>query len=351
MEMKEKRFMVLITEHQKKLFNRILLSERQSPQPIEGELGEYYVIDKEYINSKYSVFIDEIESYKRHNHPLWVYVETNIEPIQKVYYGRLYIPITVEKEPRILADIRNLRVSVSELVKIQKFIAHNFSVLRKIANQKISAFDDYLFIKPYAEYINEGKILLSEMANLFKKHTGLPVNVWLDQGWDKPHAERIKAQNNLGDHITPDDFISLPLFDDIDIIGDVKLDREQLFLIEQFIKHNRQNLLLLQRKSITEKEFKARIIKVDKKGNAIYKQEEDETSWQPLKGGSSCGITMVIANNKKFNFINNNNEILSSEWFDEASPFQKEGDEYVSYVTIRDNYYRLNTNGDLKIIE
>jgi hypothetical protein len=340
---------IFITEHQKKLFNNIILAQYQSPQPIEWELADYYVIDREYVGSKYHVFVDESKSYKRYNHPLWVYVETNIQPLKRIYYGRLYIPITVEKEPRIIGDIRNLHVSVDELVKIQNFIAHNVSVLKKIANQKIRRFDDFLFLNIYMEYMNESRMLLTEMGNFFKKDTGLPVNVWLDPGWAKPHAERIKVQNNLGNNITPDDFISVPLFDDIDIVGTVKLDTKQLFLVNQFIKHNRHNLLLLQRKLITEDEFKARIIKVDSKGNAIYVQNEDETSWRPLNGYTTCGFTMVIANNKKFNFINDKNEILSSEWFDKAGPFQREGDECFSYVSIRDVHYKLNSNGDLKI--
>jgi hypothetical protein len=85
---------------------------------------------------------------------------------------------------------------------------------------------------------------LMEMSVLRKNETGLPVNIWVDEGntYQKPgHEPRIKIQSDNGDHPNSRNMIPMSISDDPEIlINDQKLSlsKNEINLIKQFIRIN-----------------------------------------------------------------------------------------------------------------
>jgi hypothetical protein len=50
-----------------------------------------------------------------------------------------------------------------------------------------------------------------EMGPLYRRHTGLPVTVWVGPGGRVRHAARIKVCRRLGDRMDPTDLVSVSI--------------------------------------------------------------------------------------------------------------------------------------------
>lgn len=110
------------------------------------------------------------------------------------------------------------------------------------------------------------KIKLMEMANLTKRGTGLPVNLWVDGGGIKrriSHSSyRLKMQNGYGDRASKDELVPISI-DKVnpDLLIDTKLMIKQrdFKLVQKFIIEHYDDFDLFIRGEIDEDELKDRV--------------------------------------------------------------------------------------------
>jgi len=324
-----------------------LLTESFIPQPEDMELAEFFPLEKVWYGTEYEMMVDECGSYQYRNHPLWVWVNTYKKNNNRndPYY-HYYIPITVEKTPKIIGDLSNLlfKVDLNQINRIKTFISKNLKWFQRIANQKQRR--NILDIIPCVR-VDENRILLTEMSNYLKSQTGLPVNIWVDGDRKKQHFDRIKVQNNYGNQIQPHDFITLR-FSDMGIEGESKLKPQDIEKVRTFVKVNMHFILLIQRGKLSFEDFGKVMIPLDQNGNPARTIERDNSEWKPKDGHIRYGMQLVVSNLGKYNYVNQNGELVSDTWFDSAGDFCMGANGAVAYTKIGDKWYIMNTEGDLQ---
>lgn len=101
------------------------------------------------------------------------------------------------------------------------------------------------------------------MSNLYPKHTGLPVILWVDNVGanrkSKHNLPRLKVQNTKGDRSNEDTF-TLSIDSNPKILsGKCKLNSKDLNLVKQFIVNHLDDFLLQWNQEIDEYELKDRL--------------------------------------------------------------------------------------------
>lgn len=153
------------------------------------ELMEYMWLKPQVSLLNVDVFIDDGGAYKRYKHSILVFVRNGYDKSVSDFF-----PISVSINPQILDDDIELHISEEDIVSIKTFIRNNVALLTLMAKAKIShdMFVEHLkLVEKYA--IAEEKKLVAEMATLRTTESGLPVDLWLDEGGlYQGHAPRIK---------------------------------------------------------------------------------------------------------------------------------------------------------------
>lgn len=101
---------------------------------------------------------------------------------------------------------------------------------------------------------------LEEMSKISKRDYNLPVNIWIDEeGIDRKvehNIPRLKVQNNYSDRTTQNDFISVSIDNNPQILaGTLKIKQKDLNKVFEFIKLNYSVLMDRWNNKITTKEM------------------------------------------------------------------------------------------------
>lgn len=169
-------------------------------ETISGYINEYYSLNDneevmEYMwlrpnntGLKVDIFVDDGSSYKRHNHKLLLLARNGYnKSIDE------FITFSISNKPTILNQDIEYNISYNDIFAIQDFIIANLNNLVALATEKISQQEFVRNLRIPAYVVLEGKELLSEMATLRMKDSGLPMDVWLDEGATYiGHAPRLK---------------------------------------------------------------------------------------------------------------------------------------------------------------
>lgn len=153
------------------------------------ELMEYMWLRPSDTGLRLDVFVDDGGSYLRNNHPLLVFIRNGYAKSDNEF-----IPMSVEDKPRVLDDDMDFYVSYNDIFEVQDFIQNNRELLIKLANNEMKQFDFKREIKPQKGImVAEQRQSLKEMATLKATDSGLPMDIWLDEGATyMGHAPRIK---------------------------------------------------------------------------------------------------------------------------------------------------------------
>ena len=81
-----------------------------------------------------------------------------------------------------------------------------------------------------------------DMANLYSRHTGLPVTVWVSPRGRARHAARIKVCRRPGDRMDPTDLVSVSIRPTPRAI-DGELPPDVMRAVSEWISHNEAVLL------------------------------------------------------------------------------------------------------------
>ena len=120
--------------------------------------------------------------------------------------------------------------------------------------KKITTFDEILeesHMMTQEENLRENQRYahLMEMSVLRKHETGLPVNIWVDEGQpyiQGGHWKRIKFQNDKADHPDSNSMIPMSISEKPEVkVKKYDLSEQDINLIKQFVKINLDILLKL----------------------------------------------------------------------------------------------------------
>ena len=136
----------------------------------EENIIEYKYIPHDLTKLPFDIYIDDGNSYKNHKHPLWLYILKN----------DTLIPITIEQEPKVVEG----EITKSEYISISEFICKYLKLLQDIADDLVdsSILNNNLQQQYRLVVENDNRGLLIEMARIRKDITGLPCDIYVDNG-------------------------------------------------------------------------------------------------------------------------------------------------------------------------
>ena len=120
---------------------------------------------------------------------------------------------------------------------------------------------DFADIGTGAEFVRDSQSIQS-MATLRKSETGLPVNIWIDDGMEytgSGHGKRIKFQPDKGDRPKTRTFATMTVSDNPEVIGEHELSSKEIQQLKDFILRNKAALDLVSEMEISIFEFKERM--------------------------------------------------------------------------------------------
>ena len=109
-----------------------------------------------------------------------------------------------------------------------------------------------------SEFIPSEQESLWSMATIRKSDSGLPVNIWVDDGMTykrSGHGKRIKFQPDRGDHPVTGNFASITISDNPEVIGEHNLSEREIRQLREFVIKNRDILEQLSDMEIGIREF------------------------------------------------------------------------------------------------
>ena len=327
----------------------------------ENEMWHFHYLGKSRTALPVNIFVDNANSYKRHNHQLWMYFQNDYNDTPS-NVNREVLPISVEKNPRLLVNPTMLNISGCDFDKIIKFVKLNRDILTKMANRTIRDKDFYWEMDANRFTLEESfeKTLLIEMAKTVDSiETGLTVPIWLDetkQYLHGGHGPRIKFESIKGS--TTDEYSSMSISDDPEVIENTfpknaTIKPWEIKLVKMFVIYNKDSLLLMIDGHINYEQFEPKMIKVDKRtGKPIYPQQQKDpnSDFKAIRNRNKLGLTMVRSNiTGQLNFVNDKRIPISEKWFDHAKDFERdENSTFVSEVVIGEKLFLLYPNGEIK---
>ena len=247
-----KRRIVLTEKELKNLLKEVtkkLISETSAQ--LEDDLIEYARLGKKYTGLNVEVYVDDGGAYMRHEHPLWIYVRdgyTNYDPV---------FHIEVSENPTAPS---NTNIHDSDLKAVLRFITQNVDLLKAFANDKISHMHFYRSCRPVGNKNNTLHLeSINEMATLKRRDSGLPTDLWIDEGSDPKHGPRIKFQASK-EQVTTNQYSTMTISQEPVIMFPPKkydLKTKDIQRIVDFVKANEALLISVSRGEITYEEFLA----------------------------------------------------------------------------------------------
>ena len=161
------------------------------------EIIEYMKVTPEETGLNMDIFVDDGGSYKLHNHPLVMFVRNSYNKQTRDFFA-----ILVSSSP-VVSKGTKININKDDLNNVLAFVAANANLLKSLADRQLSQINFVNDINIKSSYPIAESHLISEMATLRKEDSGLPVDVWLDEGGTYAgHAPRIKFKASNEQHST-----------------------------------------------------------------------------------------------------------------------------------------------------
>lgn len=152
------------------------------------ELMEYFWLRPADSGLDVDIFVDDGGAYIRHGHALQLFVRNGYSGTDEDF-----IPVSVGARPRAFRQGHELKIGYDDLFAVGRFIQRNLKLLMDLPNDRISHIEFLRGIRANRDMMKEECSLLMEMATLKAKDSGLPTDIWIDEGGRTlQHAPRIK---------------------------------------------------------------------------------------------------------------------------------------------------------------
>lgn len=226
------------------------------------ELNEYLWLKPNLTNVGIDLFVDDGGSYLRQNHELLLFARNGYERDCVSF-----IPFSISNKPRVLDDDMDFNVSYDIIFLIQDFIQMNEFSLKALASGNISQetfVNNINKVNANVGLVGENRQILSEMATLRCSESGLPMDIWLDEGATfQGHAPRIKFRAS-NEQRTTREFSSMlisPTTNIENMPDNSPLRKKDIEKLRQFVINNMDSLLKLAKGEIDYlTEFKPNMI-------------------------------------------------------------------------------------------
>ena len=209
----------------------------------EDRIMEYMWLKPKITGLKVDIFVDDGGSYKRHGHPLILLARNGYDKSVSSF-----LVFLVGNNPLILNQEIDFGITYNDIFAIQDFIQANYAGLQELADGNLTQREFAGTIRIPSYIVTEAKKLLNEMATLRIKDSGLPMDVWLDEGATYVrHAPRLKFRAS-NDQRTTREFSSMLLTNPPTIENFPKnspLKTEDLEKLSEFVVNNLELLLSL----------------------------------------------------------------------------------------------------------
>lgn len=207
------------------------------------ELMEYMWLKPKVTGLNVDIFVDDCGSYERYGHPLLLWARNGYDRSVSEF-----IPFLISNKPIILNTDIDYHITYNDIFAIQDFIQYNLAILVKLPSDLISQIDFVKSIKVPNYSIQENVDIISEMSTLKSKDSGLPMDLWLDEGGNYiGHAPKIKFRAS-NEQRTTREFSSMLLTNPPTIENlpkDSPLKKKDLDKLKNFVINNLDLLLKL----------------------------------------------------------------------------------------------------------
>ena len=207
------------------------------------ELMEYMWLKPKITGLNVDIFVDDCGSYERYNHPLLLWARNGYDRSVSEF-----IPFLISNKPIILNTDIEYHITYNDIFAIQDFIQYNLSNLIKLPSDLISQIDFVKSIKVPNYSIQENVDIINETSTLKAKDSGLPMDLWLDEGGNYiGHAPRLKFRAS-NEQRTTREFSSMLLTNPPTIENfpkDSPLKKKDLDKLRKFVVDNLDLLLKL----------------------------------------------------------------------------------------------------------
>ena len=242
-----------------------------------------------------------------------------------------FIKISVNSNPQVLSFHPPFNIFKRDIFAIYDLIKKNLDLILKLSSGEIGTITFIRSLKKptYSNQIQEDRIT--------PDISGVMCDIWIDNtlSFEKSqHNEpRIKFQPDQGIHKTKE-FATL-------ILNGLKLDTKQetsnfvnpkyLKEAKKFATANMEYIIELYNGKKTIEQFMDDIVVVGK--------EKKDRRWSLIDNEPSFGCRRVMFDDGKFNYINDNNDIVyQKDNFEYAEPFQKNEDGVIlAYVRYKND--------------
>lgn len=257
-----------------------------------------------------------------------------------------FIPLTVSDRPRQVGNA-TIKISRYHFLGLIRFIQIYKKQLIDYSNNKnIPRWHCDYFDPMLTKNLNEETKLLLEEPSLSKGETGLPMDIWIDDGktYERGgHWKRLKFNDGNGTHTNGWAAMTIP---DKKILHH-KEDRNTRVL-QKFYDINDKMINDVMDGKLPFDYLKHYLTKVDKHGNAIT---EPETYIYHDAGYNGYKI-ITNTNTGKFSIIDQNKNMITDKWFDSVNMFMNYGKHgLLSYCTDENNNYLMDVNGNIRNID
>lgn len=323
---------------------------------------------KHSLSTPVDVMLDESRCYIRYKHPLWLYFKNGY--LSDSDWSPLIIT-----ENKCYVPLHNFELKIAPIHFLQLCdFAKKFSKLIKgLADKEIDyedfsvcirgvGFIDKMYINENINNYYKGE-LLNEMATVSAKRTGLPRDIWVDNGriWfhKTKHGPRIKFEEPV--NTDSDKWPSIPYakegqhkvdkntpIDDIHVLAseeDLKdISTDEINHIKYFVRANIDLLYKMMDADYPPEFFLTHFKKVDAKGNITF-----DPNQKPYIVGKEIlpGITLVTDKQTGKHNFEKEGKLLSPKWFDHFNSFKAHNGKQRIEIYIDGQSHFLYTDGKL----
>lgn len=137
---------------------------------------EYYYVSKEKSGLPVDIYVDDCSSYKRHNHPLWMYFCDGYSHNDKL------IPISISANPTIVINDCDIDVPSVIFTSIRFFIQRNYRLLIDIADKRIDSVEFAKRLVKSNIHLSAAPSVVNEMASIESRYSNLGFDIFIDAG-------------------------------------------------------------------------------------------------------------------------------------------------------------------------
>lgn len=199
------------------------------------------------------IYVDDGTASKMFGHDIFVYVRDGYSNYDDV------VPVVLDENPYIYelydayyGGFKN--ISQSEVRRVFDYISMNYNLLLNFANRNVKHLDFYKLLKrPISVYSKN----INELATLYSEDSGLPVDLWIDEGTSPQHGPRIKFRAS-SEQKTTRQFSTMTISEFPEIFNFPKkydIKSKDIEKIKQFVKNNRESLIKLAKNEINYDDF------------------------------------------------------------------------------------------------